>query len=351
MNHIPLRTVIATMAVVLVLGGCRAAGPSGGPGSSPVSSPPQASADPIVALPNALWGDWHAEVTGLQSVTSVAQAIRVSFDWQDGRGVWVQLDGEGRQLLHSSPLSAPAGEMRLKANQAGAPCAVGDEGRYRWSRSPDGLFLTIELIDDPCAARGAVLARTWVHSLSAVSDGGVGVVPNDPWIEVTLPKERFAMGGGTAAADIHSFDDSTPFKALIVVKDPMGFRAPCEADRQPFDLEPSIRAFSDYAHALPGMQLEDRRTTIDGLDALIFNVAVQPEFPCPTGEPGVFRSSVPTETDATWGYGPGDSWFMSTLVKDGSLYVFTWENHAGVEAAEAKAVFESIRFFDTLPTP
>jgi hypothetical protein len=130
----------------------------------------------------------------------------------------------------------------------------------------------------------------------------------------------------------------------------MGFRSPCEVDQQPFALASDIRAFEAYARNLPGIELDGRATAIDGLDALTFKVTVSATFPCKTGQPGIFRSSDPTETHATWGYGPGDTWFMATVVKDGSLFVFTWEG-SGQTAADAEAIFESIRFFDRLPTP
>jgi hypothetical protein len=354
-NRTALCATIATVVVFVVAGcvglkGQDASSSSSSSGAAP-SSTSASSAEAIEPLPSAIWGDWHAEVGRLDGVTSVAQPIRASFSWEDGRSAWLQLDREGRQVFQSTPLAAPAGEIRLRAQDDGSPCATGDDGRYGWSRSSDGLFLTLELIEDACAARGAALARTWVHSLSAVNDGGVGVVPNGPWIEVTLPHQRFAMGsGGTGATDIKSFDDSMPFKALIAVKDPMGFRAPCEVDQQPFSLPPDIRAFDDYAGNLPGLELDGRKTAIDGLDARTFEVAVSATFPCTTGQPGIFRSSDPTETQATWGYGPGDAWFMASLVKNSSLYVFTWEGN-GQTAADADAIFESIRFFDRLPTP
>ena len=354
MNQSALRAAIAT-TLVLVVGACTVSNQQGAPSSTSSPTPaqtPGASAEAIEPVPDAIWGDWHAEVDRLDGVTAVAQPIRVSFSWENGRAAWVQLDGEGRQLLQSSPLAAPAGEIRLRADAGSAACTAGDVGRYRWTRTSDGIFLTLELIEDACSARGSTLARTWVHSLSAVSDGGLGVIPGPkPWIQVTLPHERFAMGSaGTGAADIKSFDNSVPFKALIAVKDPMGFRAPCEVDQQPYDLAPDIQAFDEYARSLPGFQLVEHKTTIDGLAALTFEVVVMPNFPCTTGEPGIFRSSVPSETDARWGYGPGDKWFMATLVKGGSLYVFTWEG-PDQSAADAEAIFGSIRFFDILPTP
>lgn len=353
MNQSALRAAIAT-TVVLVVSACTVSSQEGARSSTSSPTPSQTPgglAEAIHPVPDGIWGDWHAEVDRLDGVTSVAQPIRVSFSWENGRSAWVQLDGEGGQVLRSSPLAAPSGEIRLRADAGSGPCKAGDEGRYRWSRSSDGLFLKLELIEDACAPRGAALARTWVHSLSAVTDGGVGVVPNDPWIEVALPHERFRMGsGGTGASDIKSFDESVPFKALIAVKDPMGFRAPCEADQHPFALAPDIQAFDEYARSLPGFQLVERKTTIDGLAALTFEVEISAEFPCTIGEPGIFRSSVPTETNAKWGYGPGDIWFMATLVKDGSLYIFTWEG-PGQRAADAQAIFNSIRFFDKLPTP
>lgn len=339
-----------TIAVVVVAVGAFYALGNKGPGTLPTSGPspsPSPTPEAIVALPQSMRGDWHAEVDNLSGLTSEAQPIRLSISWEDGRGLWVQLDGDGRQVLQSSPLEAPAGEIRIRAKPEAVNCEAGQEGRYRWDRSSDGLFLTLELIDDPCQDRANALARTWVHSLSAVTDGGLGVIPNDPWIQVALPNERFGMGGGTDAADIHDMDNVDPVRALIAVKDPMGFRAPCEADRQPYALEPDVQAFADYLRNLPGMQLVESETTIDGLAAMSFDVSIQPEFTCTTADTGIFRSRVLTE-DAEWGYGPGDSWFLATLVKDGSLYVFTWE---GGPKEEAEAIFQSLKFLATLPTP
>lgn len=345
----------AAIAVLVVAVGTYFAVGGEGPGTTePTPSPspsPTTSTSPtaeaVVPLPQAMWGDWHAEVDSLSGVTSQAQPIRLAIKWDDGRGLWVQLDDEGRQVLQSTPLEAQAGEIRVRADAEQFTCDAGQEGRYLWDRSADGRFLTLELIDDPCEYRANALARTWVHSLSAVTDGGLGIIPNDPWIQVALPNERFGMGGGTEASDIHDMDGIEPVRALIAVKDPMGFRAPCETDRQPYALEPDIQAFSDYLRNLPGMQLVESETTIDGLAAKTFDVSIQTEFTCTTSEPGIFRSKVPTE-DAEWRYGPGDSWFLMTLVKDGSLYIFTWE---GGPKEEAQAIFESLKFLETLPTP
>src|SRR4029079_17721365 len=136
--------------------------------------------------------------------------------------------------------------------------------------SADGLFLTLTLIEDRCQTRAAAFARTWVHSLSAVSDGGVGMIPSNPWIQVTLPSLRFAMSGGTDAADVHTFDQAVAFKSLIQIMDPMGFEAPCATDRKPFTITPTVAAFEAYLRTLP-LQLTTAVTTVDGTPGKSFD--------------------------------------------------------------------------------
>jgi hypothetical protein len=355
----PSATVLAATVLVATLGAaaCRPAGDAGSvsPGPSPnpsaVASPsPSTKPEPVVAVPKAIRGDWHAEVDELAGITSQPQPIRVAFEWGEGRSAWLQLDGEGSQLLQSSPLAAADGEIRLRADRGSVACNTGEIGHYRWSRSDDGLFLTFELVEDACAARGMALARAWVHSLSAVNDGGLGVVPGDPWMQVELPHKAFAMSGGTDAADVHTYDRTVPFNSLLELKSPMGYRAPCEADMQPFAIEPTAQAFGDYLLTLPGLQVERAETTIDGHDALAFEVEAMTEVECPTGQVGIFRSRVPSETEATWAYGPGDQFFLRALERDGSLYVLSWDGE-GQTADDAGAIFDSIRFLDSLPTP
>jgi hypothetical protein len=306
------------------------------------------SPEAVVPLPELLWGDWHAPADAIPNVTAAARPLRLAFNWDGGRTAWLQFDDNGDQALQSSALAAADGEIRVRADPASFGCNADQEGRYRWSRSADGLFLTLALVEDACAARGFAFARTWVHSLSAVNDGGIGMVPNDPWIQVQMPKERLAMSGGTDAADIHTFDDSAPFRSLLVLKNPMGYAVPCETDNKPFDLEHATDAVDDYLSTLPGLRLVQRETTIDGIDAVAFNAVAKPGTECAAGEVSLFRSRVPAETEATWSYAPGDEFFACALVLDGDVYVFTYGGD-GVTQADAAAVIGSIKFLDELP--
>ena len=46
---------------------------------------------------------------------------------------------------------------------AGQDCTEGQVGHYRWSKSADGLRLTLTAIDDQCADRISTMSRMWVH--------------------------------------------------------------------------------------------------------------------------------------------------------------------------------------------
>ena len=72
--------------------------------------------------------------------------------------------------------------------EAGVGCAIGDEGAYRTTLSPDGLQLTLEAVDDACATRSEALGRTWVRAVDFASKGGPGAIAAfDPVFTIELP--------------------------------------------------------------------------------------------------------------------------------------------------------------------
>jgi len=152
---------------------------------------PRPSRAPVAAMPADVLGDWHGDDVAIPGLTA-PQLVRLSLSWDGGRNGWIQFDGDGsgRQVLNFLSLTAPDGQIRVSSD-GGAGCLAGQEGSYDWRRSPDGLFLTLKVVDDACATRAAAFARTWVHSLTAVTDGGLGVLPYDPWLEIKMPKQRF----------------------------------------------------------------------------------------------------------------------------------------------------------------
>ena len=169
-------------------------------------------------------------ITGLFGAN---EDIQLSIDWQDGLHTWIQTNA-GNLVLKSENVRAPAGEIDLRATNAETiGCAPGDLGRYNWSRSADGMFLTLTVIDDACANRRDAMSRVWVHSLSAVTDGGLGVMPFDPWLKATIPQRRFGLGGD-GYADLGVMDGTD--RRLVVMMDPLAIDAPCGATRQPLGL-------------------------------------------------------------------------------------------------------------------
>jgi hypothetical protein len=317
--------------------------------SAPTTRPSLPAA--AVALPKAIWGDWHAEHVAIDGLAP-AQLVRLSLDWQDGLHGWIQLDGDGqgRQVLNFTSIAGSTGQIVLRADAGGAGCKSGEVGTYRWNRSADGLFLSFELMGDECAARAAAIARTWVHSLSAVNDGGLGVVPTTPWIRVAMPKLRLAASGGTDADDIHTFNAGDPFKSLVVLTDPMGFEAPCATDRKPFAITPTVAGYEAYLRSLPGLKIHASTTTVDGIAGRRFEAVAAADPKCAGGEAGIFRSRVVSESEAQWTYTAGDRFSHWAIVRDGRLWVFSYDGD-GVTVADGQVIIDSIKFMDNLPKP
>lgn len=65
------------------------------------------------------------------------------------------------------------------------------------------MFLTLALVSDACATRGATLARTWVRSFDGPSQGGRGLVADfDPAFLVTLPPASYQSEPGPDAGAV-----------------------------------------------------------------------------------------------------------------------------------------------------
>ena len=189
----PARVAAAAVIGVLAIGGAfYLISPSGRsnvgvPGPSPTASPsaergrrPSAALVPAAA-PATTLGDWQAMSAWRHHRPVRRQRAHPALDRLAGRPAHVDPDECGEHGPKSETCAAPAGEIDLRATSADTiGCAAGDLGRYSWSRSADGMFLTLTVIDDACANRRDAMSRVWVHSLSAVTDGGLGVMPSTP---------------------------------------------------------------------------------------------------------------------------------------------------------------------------
>ena len=172
----------AVLGALLVGGAVYLFSPGGRSGvGAPVPSPtsvstpattPSLVASPAVAsdaLPPALWGAWQSpagqSITGLYDAN---ESIQLTIDSNDGQHAWIETlhGGTGfRSVVHE----VSADEIKLvtpsPSNDQGVTqtCTEGQVGHYRWSRSADGLSLTLTVVDDQCAGRISTLSRTWVR--------------------------------------------------------------------------------------------------------------------------------------------------------------------------------------------
>jgi hypothetical protein len=353
----PLRLALLVGAAVLAIAGLgllASGSPGPGPAPSPTPTPaPSPSIDAAVQapLPTRLRGDWQALATAaIDNVTPAGEPIQLSLDWDGGERAWIQTSSGG-QVLMSDSVEAPEGEIRLVSTGLSGGCALADEGRYTWDRPGDGEFLTLAVIDDPCASRAEALARTWVHSLSAVTDGGPGVLPwhGERWFQATLPSMRFGLGGATRAAELTTFDADDPAISFIVLQDPSGFDDPCAAGGgNPLVIDRTTDALVAYVEGLPGVTVTTADGQVDGRSAVHLTIE-STAAACPSGRITAFGPMQQTE-DGDWGFAPGATQSMWIVGDGGDTFLF-WYDGDGVTPADEQAVIDSIRFLDELPAP
>jgi hypothetical protein len=351
MNRLILVAALAAVATALFGGTVLFSGGSGlsapqptAPSRSPSPSPAASSAP--AALPDEVLGDWLADVDTIPTIGKVGPRIQLSMDWQNGLTAWVQT-ANGNQILMSSSVAANPGEIRLATAEGNPSCPSPSEGTYRWNRSADGLYLTLTLVDDGCAARATTVGRTWVRSLGAVNDGRSGVVNYfDPAIQVTLPADRYAAGGGFEAASLEG-DGGNSF---IAVKDPAGFRDPCSrTGGTHIEIGRTRAAFAAYLSGLTGFTPTATESVIDGLPATHLDIPTNADVPCDGGRVFEFASS-DLAADSSWFIRQGDRDSIWLVEKDGHLYLLQYIGE-NVTLAQEEAVMSTVQFIDELPAP
>ncbi len=356
----PTRVAVAVVIGALLIGGAfftfgrqpsvGAPGPSTSPSAPPSPASPSPDALEPVRMPDAILGDWQAEaIAAIPGVSEAGETIQLSLDWQAGESAWIQ-PAQGELSLHGASVAADPGELRFVSTERLGGCTPGDQGHYGWERSADGLFLTLTVIEDACASRAAAFGRTWVHSLSAVNDGGPGVIPFDPWIMATLPSRQWGMGGATGGPVIQAFGDGAPDLEFTVVRNPMGFDAPCSADRQPVPIGATAAGIVSYLGELPGVTVTTAAGTIDDRPAVHATLASDATVDCPVGEIMAFHPPVASEDgEYTMALGqPRSFWIVEV---GGGVYVLWYASAEGVTPEDEQAVIDSVRFLDELPAP
>jgi len=320
--------------------------PSIGPSAS--ATPPPTASQAVSDVPAVLRQDWEADVASgdLPALGDHETQIQLSFGF-DTSDEWIQTGfGPMSTVVQRSSASADGPDgVRLVSTETPGGCARGDDARYRWTTTGNGLFLTLTAVSDPCASRRSTLERTWVHSLGARNLGGPGVLSDlHPNIQVTLPAASWSASGETGAANVES--DSNQF---VAIKDPAGFSAPCSADGGRHISEPStIAGYTAYIQSIAGFHVTSTNATIGGKPAvhLVVTTAPQPNCAAKIFEfaPNKLASSggwfiTPGDTDTVW---------LVQVGKD--LYLLQWLGN-GVTLADEQSVLATVQFIDKLPTP
>ncbi len=333
--------------------------PSAAPTASSAPSPTPATSNPAKASPSSLalgaapdrtLGDWQAmSDVALPGLFAANEHLQLSIDWQDGKSIWIQTS-IGQLILKSDVLASPASEIDVvtSAGTDALGCTGDQVGKYSWSRSADGLFLTLTPISDACQNRQTALSRPWVHSLSAVTDGGLGVFPFDPWIRMTIPVSHYGLSGSGGVGILQSGEG--PERTLVVIGNPLGIDSPCGATRKAVDIPATTAGFVAYVRSLPGFTVATATATVGGRPAVHLTMTPKGSATCLAGEIVAFHGADRTASDAERSLTvsqPHSLWIVDT----GAGTALVVYEGAGVTAAEEQSVISSFQFLPNLPTP
>jgi hypothetical protein len=376
MTRVTLLAVLAgTIAIAIgalaLSGGSRTTTPA--PSAVPSSAPAVVASPSPRPLPDALLGGWvttsrgttienltkgtESALGGNAAVTTVV--FMDSADFTPGPAFW--LDRRGTPLLSSSVTEESPGVLRLTMTTMADPDCVGkDSGTYDWSQSPDGQWLTLELIEDACEARAEILPGTWQRSLAHDSPGGPGIATVlAPFVAFTLPAEAW-RGIGLGEFDTVAIDNGDGTADMKIWKDPDGFVAPCDREAGRLDLEPGIDAFLAYLRDSPQFTvIDETELTVDGRRAVEVEIRLgddiqQPCDPLDGNEAdrrGILLWASHAADGTFWNGTFGDQWSLVVTEVDGTTLLMEIARQDGTTWPVDRDVLDSIRFLDALPTP
>lgn len=367
MSRLPVLAVLAGL-IVLAFGIVLLS--SGGPGPTPITTPspsPEASAAAAATptpepVPGTVRGGWVAASRGTPIEELPVTTILIGEEGVNEMPADFFLDRRGccTPILASSITVGGPDILRFTMDRAFGRCENRATGDYRWSVTPDGQWLTLELVTDECSTRSDVLAGTWQHSLAESSGGGPGIAAVfEPYLAFTLPASDW-IGWGLGGIDevvIDRQDGSSTFK---VWKDLDGFNDPCDIDKGRLDLPPGIDGFLGYLNGDPRFTVDSQEEfLIDGHRAVevAFTIGKDIQAPCwdldgdPANKTGVLQWATHASPDGFWNAeidSPG--LVVVTEVGDATL-VFEAASGSGDSWSTDRATLESVRFLDAPPTP
>jgi hypothetical protein len=359
MNRLSLIAAVTVIVAALIGGTYILVGNNSARPALPTAAPtgtPVPTAATVAAFDEALWGLWVADAEPIAGLPQQGARIQLAVNWDGGVSLNVQTDyANGTEALGSDSLAASPGQFRLRAQSSTGGCQQGDIGTYTWVRSTDGLFLTLAAVNEACALRSTTLARTWVHSLGGVNDGGPGMaLMTDPYpdMQVTLPKLTWGMGA-LPPVDIGAFGAGDPDRHFTIFLNPRGFADGCATTgRGEFQIDKTTEALRTYIAGLPATNVKADPTTIGGLTASHISGDTVAK-PCAAGDAALFyEPAFPTSNG-----GPGEITFafgehlsLWAVVVDGDLLVLAYTG-VGVTTADEQAIMDTISFTNGLPTP
>jgi len=373
----PIRWMALAAAAVVVVAGAGAfmlTRPSGvgvGPSPTPIASPsPSASATP---LPEALRHTWVGATRNVPDLTPTSDRSGLKISAFD-----LQYYGGGPSPAFSSQASfADPDTLIFKLETAQAGCKGGDLGSYRFSLSPSGRALALQVVTEACAARAAAISGDWdkvgcpgsqwcLGDLDAGTHKSSAFNPFTPLtayrydygrLEYTVPDGWSNSVDG--ASGFFLVKQGAPDDGGILVFQTA--LADSQAEGCPGTVEPNVgataSALSTWLSTLLGLNTTSPvAVTIGGLSGFTLDVSVDPAWTrtCgfSNGEPYVplFTNGLYTEdTNFDWGIG-GDGRMRLFLLDlpDGRTMLIDVEAHdkATWDALvdDASAIVETFKF-------
>ena len=308
-------------------------------------------------LEQQLAGTWIADVPADLSFSGEGSAQRMGLvlDPESNQYSFLQVGGSDLERFAATTEWPDADSVRFVTRGtsediqvAASPvpgCAARDAGTYRAQRSTDGLRLTLTAIDDACAARSVVMARTWTRSMAARSRGGFGVVDAfDPLFTVELPEGVYAANRST---DWQIIDEQVSGEEFIAAKDPQGFLDPCDLSRGRYEVARGAQAWVDYFAQLQGFTTDSvTDLLVDGHPAKLLVVHVDVDQSCPSGHLSQWQPKNET-SDLHSFLRPGDTDYMVVVELADATLLF---QVLPTPDALGGQVIGSIRFLEALPS-
>jgi hypothetical protein len=377
MNRLPLLAALAALVIVVigVLSLTSGRRPQVAPSASPapaVVAPaaPNTAADYATPrpLPAALEGGW-VRPAGDDAALVSSQVATIAFGELDGNpsASDYRIDRPNEPPVQGANVHEIApGVIEINANEPTGSCVNGETGRYAWSVTDDGQWMTLTPDGtDKCVTRARLLPGTWQRSMAHDSIGGPGIAVNlQPYVLYTLPRMSW-KGWGGSGRDAVAVDSADGTRSLRIWKNVDGFADACDISKGRANLEPGMDAFVRYLSTDPRFKVTHTEDlTVDGhrAVAVTFRIGDGIKAPCreldgnDTAKGGVLlwvqRSA---NSDASWATVIASADTLVVTEVDGASIVFeaaVTEAPTGDGDFVADRTFlDSVKFVNELPSP